>query len=272
MKTVLIAGGTGGIGMEISRQLAKEGYRLILLGRDQEKGREAIASLSNSAEKPSFHSVDLSTHEGVITAAEIVRNETDTLDAIVHASGVLLFDDVRTKDGLNLYFAVSYLSRYHLTQLLLPELKKSERGRVIMMTAKAELDGKIDFKAFPKYEAFNFKRQTAQIHIANLHYAQRLAQAEPGLLAGVVNAGAASTGIMRDAPLYMRVMAKIVGPLFFNTVEVSAFNVVQAVLQDTWSTATYWPKPGDFEQSVHIEMDSVATVQVAEISQQLTDV
>lgn len=273
MKTILVAGGTGGIGLEISRQLVGNDYRVILLGRDEAKGREAIASLGVGAEKSLFHSVDLSTHDGVAAAAKIVLRETDTLDAIVHASGVLLMNDVRTKDGLNQYFAVNYLSRYHLTQRLLPALRKSEHGRVIMMTAKAELDGKIDFDAFPEYEAFNFSRQTAQIHIANLHYAHRLAKTEPRLLAGAINAGAANTGILRKAPTYMRVMARLIGPLFFfNSVEDSAHNVVRASIDYSWPTATYWPKPGDFEQREHINMDIEDTRRVAEISQQLTGV
>lgn len=271
MKTILVVGGTGGIGMEISRQLVNDDCRVILLGRDKAKGLEVISSLGDGVVKPSFHSVDLSTHEGVISAAELVLSETNTLDAIVHASGVLLMDNVRTKNGLNLYFAVNYLSRYHLTQLLLPALRKSERGRVIMMTAKADLDGEIDFDAFPKYSEFKFSSQTAQIHIANLHYAQHLEKVEPGLLAGVINAGAASTGILRDAPAYMRIMARILGPLFFfNSVEDSAHNVVQAALSNEWPTATYWNKPGEFEERFHIEMDSEATRRVVEISQQLT--
>src|SRR5262249_13436736 len=139
----------------------------------------------------------LSTHAGVREAAQRVLSENDHFDAILHMAGVLISKDIRTSDGLNLYFAVNYLSRYHLTQLLLPTLRRAERGRVVMMTAKVDLSTKVDLQLFPQFESFDFRRMNDQIAIGNHHYAAHLKRIEPGVLAGVVNAGAAKTNILR---------------------------------------------------------------------------
>src|SRR5262249_36458450 len=113
--------------------------------------------------------------------------ENDHFDAILHTAGVFASQDIRTADRLNLYFAVNYLSRYHLTQLLLPALRRAERGRVVMMTAKVDLSTKADLRLFPRFEPFDFGRMNDQIAIGNHHYAAYLARSEPGLLTGVPN-------------------------------------------------------------------------------------
>ena len=42
VKTVVITGGTSGIGLAAACELAERNYRLILIARDQERGRAAI--------------------------------------------------------------------------------------------------------------------------------------------------------------------------------------------------------------------------------------
>ncbi|MFJ8025310.1 SDR family NAD(P)-dependent oxidoreductase [Streptomyces sp. NPDC096311] len=88
-----------------------------------------MASLGDASDRVSFHAVDLSTHDGVRDAAARVLAEHDRIDAIPHSTGVMVFKDVRTADGLHPFFAVNYLSRYRLTQLLLPALRNAERGQ-----------------------------------------------------------------------------------------------------------------------------------------------
>lgn len=272
MSTVVISGGTGGIGLEISKRLAPYVARMIILGRDERKGRKAVASIGADGGKATFLPVEISTHAGCATAAERILGETDRIDALVHASGALATSDLRTADGLNLVFAVNYLSRYHLTQRLLPALRAAERARVVMMTAKVDLSTEIDFDQFPMFKPFSFFRQTDQIGIANLHYAAHLGAIDPGILAGAVNAGAAETGILRQAPWYMRIMGKIVGPFIYNSVQESAHNVVLAASANDWFKPTYWQKPGNYRNRQPIALDRAMTQRVTEISRQLTGV
>jgi NAD(P)-dependent dehydrogenase (short-subunit alcohol dehydrogenase family) len=270
MDTVLITGGNSGIGLQSAREVLDRGHRVVILGRDQRKGEEALASFGDAVNRASFVAVDLSTHAGVRQAAERVLAENERLDAILHAAGVVITKDIRTADGLNLYFATNYLSRYHLTQLLLPALHRAERGRIIMMTPKVNLSTKVDLQLFPMFEPFSVWRLNGQIAIGNHHYAAHLAGSEPGLLAGVVNAGAAKTGILRQTPWYMRAVASLVLPFVYNPVEESAHNAVQACLRDDWPTGSYWEKPGDFERRTPIVLDENTTRRIAEVSREIT--
>ncbi|MET8536952.1 SDR family NAD(P)-dependent oxidoreductase [Streptomyces sp. NPDC005065] len=270
MKTILIAGGNSGIGLQAARDLLADGHQLILLGRDPRKGEAALASLGTATDRASFLAADLSTHGGVRDAAQRVLDQHDRIDALVHTTGVFTSQESRTTDGLHPFFAVNYLSRYHLTQLLLPVLRQAGRPVVVMMTAAVPPTDDADFARFPEFAPFDFGRDRKPIQLANHHYAAHLARAEPGLATAVVNAGAAKTDILRIAPWYMRAGAKILGPVLFDSVETSAHNVVEATRRNDWLTPLYWGKPGRFEQHTPITLDTTTTQQLMDTSHTLT--
>ncbi|MEU8568140.1 SDR family NAD(P)-dependent oxidoreductase [Streptomyces pathocidini] len=270
MKTILIAGGNSGIGLQAARDLIADGHRLVLLGRDQRKGKAALASFGTAADRASFLAADLSTHDGVRDAADRILAQHERIDVLVHTTGVLAIQESRTADGLHPFFAVNYLSRYHLTQLLLPALRRAGRPVVLMMTAAIEPTDDADFGRFPRFGDFSFGRDRKPVQLANHHYAAHLTRTEPGLAAGVLNAGAAKTDIMRAAPWYMRAGAKVMGPLVFDSVETAAHNVVEAVRREDWQGPLYWGKPGKSEQHAPIGLSAATTQQLMDTSHTLT--
>lgn len=273
MKTILIAGGNSGIGLQAAREFLQRGHKVVLLGRSKHKGKEALASFGKAAERASFFSVDLSTHAGVRDAAKRILAENDHFDVILHSTGVFMPNkDIRTSNNLNMIFAVNYLSRYHLTQLLLPALLKSKQGHVVMMIPKISPTTKIEVESFPELLPFSDKRFGDQISACNHHYAVHLAKKYPGLIAGVVNAGWVKTDILRETPRFMRVMAKIMTPLFFDSIEEAAHNPVEACLRDDLPAATYWEKPGKFDSQTPIVVDNPTTHGIITFSQKITGV
>ncbi|MFF5277223.1 SDR family NAD(P)-dependent oxidoreductase [Streptomyces sp. NPDC000133] len=270
MKTIVIAGGNSGIGRQAARTLLADGHRLVLLGRDPHKGEAALASYGGDADRASFLAADLSTHDGVRDAARRLLDQHESIDALVHTTGVLTTTESRTADGLHPFFAVNYLSRYHLTQLLLPALRHIARPIVVMMTAAIPPVDGADYTRFPDFASFDFAHDRKPVQLANHHYAAHLTRTEPGLAAAVVNAGAAKTDILRDAPWYMRAGARVLGPLVFDSVETCARNVVEAVRQDDWTTPGYWGKPGRFEQHTPITLDATVTQRLVDTSRTLT--
>ncbi|AXG81241.1 SDR family NAD(P)-dependent oxidoreductase [Streptomyces paludis] len=270
MKTILIAGGNSGIGLQAARDLLADGNRLVLMGRDPRKGQAALASFGTSRERAAFLAADLSTHDGVRGAAQRVLDQYDRIDALVHSTGVFTAQESRTADGLHPFFAVNYLSRYHLTQLLLPALRRAGRPVVVMMTAAVPPADDADFARFPEFAPFDFGHDRKPIQLANHHYAAHLTRTESGLAAGVVNAGAVRTDILRIAPWYMRAGARVLGPVLFDSAETSAHNVVEATRRDDWQSPHYWGKPGRFEQRTPIALNPTTTQRLMDTSHTLT--
>jgi NAD(P)-dependent dehydrogenase (short-subunit alcohol dehydrogenase family) len=268
MKNILIAGGNSGIGLESARQLTMLGHQVVLLGRDAQKGEAALAELKNNPSKAEFFAADLSTLAGVRTAADALIAAHEKFDVLLHTSGVLMFEDKRTADGLHPFFAVNYLSRYHLTQLLLPLLRKSDSPRVIMLSSHIPLDTQIDFNQFPKFEPFEFQKMTVAIQFGNHHYAAYLRDNQPGILSAVVNAGLAETGIWREFPSEVR--EKMLASRKANSIPESAKIPVALCVNDGWESGSYWGKVGNPNEFISLQLDTQTTQRVISVCRDLT--
>mgnify|MGYP001184883703 CR=1 FL=1 len=268
MKKILIAGGNSGIGLESARQLTALGHQVVLLGRDAQKGGAALAEIKDNSGKAEFLTADLSTHAGVRVAAESLLAAHEKFDVLLHTSGVLMFEDVRTADGLHPFFAVNYLSRYHLTQLLLPLLRKSDSPRVIMLSSHVPLDTQIDFDQFPKFAPFEFQKMTAAIQFCNHHYAVYLRDNQPGIFSAVVNAGLADTAIWREFPSEVR--EKMLASRPANSIPESAKIPVTLCLNDDWKSGSYWGKVGNPDEFISLQLDTQTTERLISICCDLT--
>jgi len=246
----------------------------VLLGRSAAKGEAAKASLA--AQGPGtaeFLAVDLSTHAGVRAAAEAIAKAHPKLDGLLLGQGVLMMRDERTADGLHPILAVNYLSRYHLTQLLLPQLKAAEKPTVVLLVAGVPVDSKIDFNLFPKFEGgFPGMSKLSSIQIANYHYVKHLAVTQPWLRAAVVNVGLVSTDIMRDMPALVRLVIPVVALFTTIPVERSAANPVWLLTHADWPSGEYWPKPGKTELHVDPPFDPAVTDRVVASSRDLAGI
>ena len=271
MKKIIIVGGNSGIGLESAHQLTTIGHHVILMGRSKQKGEAALERLKTNSGKSEFIQVDISTHEGVRAAASKLLSAHKEFDILLHTSGVLIMNDMRTTDGLHPLFSVNYLSRYHLTQLLLPVLQRSAFGRVIMLTSKFPLDTRIDFNMFPTFSPYNFRQMTAQIQIGNQHYAAHLRDSKSGILAATVNAGVVKTAIWRKTPWYVKIFTTILSPFMFNSVAQSAEIPVWLCTNNHWKSGSHWGKPGREKAVSLLKMDTQQTKQVISISHSLTE-
>jgi len=268
MKTIVISGGNSGIGLEAARQLTAAGHRVVLLGRDADKGRRAVESLG-AGDRARFQAADLATHAGVRAAAERLLADEPRIDALLLGAGVLTTADKRTADDLHVVFATNYLSRYHLAQRLLPSLREA-KGAIVLLVAGVSLKATIDFATFPRFKPFPGLRALMAVQIANYHYVQHLAKAAPEVRAAAVNVGLVKTEIMRDMPAFMRAMFTLLGPLVTIPVEKAAANAVALCTSDGWPSGIYLPKPGKRDVVTSLALDLAVTDRVITASRELT--
>jgi NAD(P)-dependent dehydrogenase (short-subunit alcohol dehydrogenase family) len=149
-QTILITGATDGHGRALASQLAARGARLILHGRDDERGAttlEEIRERTGNGEL-TFLRADLASLDEVRALAERVLEDNERLDALVNNAGIgtnLPGEGGRleSRDGYELRFAVNYLSGYLLTRLLVPLLVESAPARIVNISSAGQAP--IDF-------------------------------------------------------------------------------------------------------------------------------
>lgn len=135
-RTIIITGGTGGIGYQSALGIAKTGAQVIITGRNQERGEMAKQRIIEETNNDNITLVigDVSSIAGINSLADSILQKVDHIDVLVNNAGYLGSEHQKNDDGLEMHFAVNVLAPYRLTKALLPALKASEEARVLNVT------------------------------------------------------------------------------------------------------------------------------------------
>ena len=132
-KTLLITGGTSGIGLELVRALATNN-RVIIISR---KG-ELPADLSGMEQVRLYHT-DLSSKTALESVVDQIQREYTTLDILINNAAMQLTPEFTSNqfnyDGIQTEVNLNFTAVCHLTYLFLPLLMRSERGMVVNMNS-----------------------------------------------------------------------------------------------------------------------------------------
>ncbi|XP_022129879.2 retinol dehydrogenase 13-like [Pieris rapae] len=145
-KTVVITGGSSGIGFETAKHIAHKGAKVIIASRNETKLIRARNRIQQVTKNPniSYKLLDLASLKSVRNFASNIQNE-DKLDVLINNAGAVGLSDRLTEDGLNLTMQVNYFGSFLLTYLLLPLLTKSAPSRIINSSASSMYIGHLDF-------------------------------------------------------------------------------------------------------------------------------
>ena len=86
-KTALVTGGSSGLGLALAQNLAKQGYNIVIVARNQEKINQAVASITSMGVMAKGISCDITNEAGLIEAAAQVKAEFTNIDYLVLNAG-----------------------------------------------------------------------------------------------------------------------------------------------------------------------------------------
>jgi NAD(P)-dependent dehydrogenase (short-subunit alcohol dehydrogenase family) len=135
-RTIVITGATGGIGYQSALGIANTGARVIITGRNQERGEAARQRIAEESGNGNVELVlgDVSSMAGVDALAKGLLERLDHIDVLVNNAGYLGSEKTLSDDGLEMHFAVNVLAPRRLTLALLPALKAAANPRVLNVT------------------------------------------------------------------------------------------------------------------------------------------
>ena len=88
-KTVLVTGSTDGVGRLVARQLADQGARVLIHGRDRTRGEQLLKEIRTAEHgSAAFLPADFSSLAEVRRLADTVRQECDRLDILINNAGI----------------------------------------------------------------------------------------------------------------------------------------------------------------------------------------
>ena len=87
-KIALVTGANRGLGKEVCRQLAEQGYRVILTSRSEDKGRAALADIAQEGFDITYHQLDVNNVQSIATIKEWIISTYGRLDVLVNNAGI----------------------------------------------------------------------------------------------------------------------------------------------------------------------------------------
>ena len=196
-KTVLVTGGTSGIGKATAVAMAAMGADVVVTGRDPERGGRAVEEIRAESTGGSVELIlaDLAVQSEVRRLAEDFRERHDRLDVLVNNAGLVQSTRTETPDGIETTLAVNHLAPFLLTNLLLDLLKKSAPSRVVTVSSEAQRWGSMDFDDLQSRRRYSGFPVYGMTKLANIMFTYELAERleGSGVTATCVHPGAVNT-------------------------------------------------------------------------------
>ncbi len=136
-KLVVITGATSGIGYHTARKYAAMGATLLTINRNAQKSEALCRSLEQEfGITCTYLLADLSRLADAHRVGHTLAALDTPIDVLIHNAGIYLSHKELSADGIELTFAVNYLSAFVINMLLLNKLKAEQRARVILVSSE----------------------------------------------------------------------------------------------------------------------------------------
>jgi retinol dehydrogenase-14 len=202
-KTVLVTGGTGGIGRATALGLAMLGAHLAITGRDCARAEAAAGEIrAAGGAGVDVFVADMSSQSEVRRLATEVVDRLPRLDVLVNNVGGYWHTRHVTADGLERTFAVNHLAPFLLTNLLLDRLRHSAPSRVVTVSSNAQALGQLRFADLQGESSYSGARAYNQSKLINVMFTYELARRlrGSGVSATVLHPGVVRTAFGAEDP------------------------------------------------------------------------
>jgi NAD(P)-dependent dehydrogenase (short-subunit alcohol dehydrogenase family) len=140
-KVALVTGANRGIGKELCRQLAKEGYTVILTSRSTEQGLAAAQDLAIVSDNIFVHQLDVADQQSVDALSDFVDREFGRLDILINNAGINYdtWNRAETADLVECHqtMEVNLFGAWRMAQAFLPLMRKQRYGRIVNVSSGA---------------------------------------------------------------------------------------------------------------------------------------
>jgi NAD(P)-dependent dehydrogenase (short-subunit alcohol dehydrogenase family) len=200
-RTVVITGGTAGIGLVAAELLATAGARVVLVGRDRRHGEAALARVPGAA----LHYADLALM-GEVRRLAATLAELPRIDVLVLNAGAIFAWREVTREGLERTFALNHMHGFLLANLLLGKLKESAPARILFVASEAHRGAYLDLddlQSVRRYSAWPVYRRSKLCNILVTRELARRAEGS-GITVNAVHPGFVASGFGDRNPFPFR--------------------------------------------------------------------
>jgi NAD(P)-dependent dehydrogenase (short-subunit alcohol dehydrogenase family) len=216
-KSALVTGANKGIGREVARRLAAEGFSVWLGARDAERGTRAASDLRSEGLDVRWVEIDVTRDESVAAAVRSVSRQSSHLDVLVNNAGIAVNYDCPPSEqviaDIEATYAVNVFGAIRVTQAFLPLLLAAPSARIVMVSSYSASLGRAVDRASPSYSVnmLGYGSSKAALNAVTVSFAKELATrgvlvnaAAPGYTATDLNAHRGHRTVQQAAGIVVR--------------------------------------------------------------------
>jgi retinol dehydrogenase-12 len=205
-RSFFVTGANSGIGRAMVEALAARGAAVVLAARSEERTRLVLDGIRarHAGIDAQFVLIDVSDLGSVRRAAEQFLATGHPLDVLVNNAGIA-GTRALSRDGFDLTYATNHIGPFLLTNLLLPRVRESRRGRIVNVSSIAQMRVKqidwsvLERRTVPKRSGF---ADYAVTKLMNVLHAKELARrmGESSVTTYALHPGAVASNVWRSLP------------------------------------------------------------------------
>jgi NAD(P)-dependent dehydrogenase (short-subunit alcohol dehydrogenase family) len=268
--TVLLTGGTRGLGKATATQLTQAGATVVMVARDPDLGSAAADEIRSLSPKGAVDVLvgDLSKMNDVRRIAADVSAKHPRLSLLINNAGVSKFTREVTVDGLETTFATNHLAPFLLSNLLIDVLAPNAPARIVNITSEQHRwvraipwDDLQSESRFQPIEVYSLSK------LYNILFTLELARRakSKGVAVNCMSPGFLRTGLGREATGFFRLFLQLSRP-FQKPATVGAAAVIR--VSESHETGRYFKGALPAEPSA-LARDATAAARLWEISSDL---
>jgi NAD(P)-dependent dehydrogenase (short-subunit alcohol dehydrogenase family) len=154
-KSVLITGGSRGLGLAIARKIVAEGGRVALLARDKDELARACAQLRDLGGEAFAVPCDLLDRGQSLGAIETVVDHFGDLDVLINNAGTIEvgpLENMRRHD-FEKSMQIHFWAPFNLIEQIVPRMRRAGGGRIVNISS---IGGKVAVPHLASYSASKF--------------------------------------------------------------------------------------------------------------------
>ena len=213
---MLVTGATAGIGRVTARELARQGARVVIMGRSEAKCQATVDDIRRDThnEHVDYLLADLSVLADTRAVTAQFKQRYDRLDVLVNNVGSIFMAFGETTEGIERTFALNHLSGYFLlTTELLDLLRASAPARVVSVSSTAHTGAQLDFDNLEMRGGYSM-RQYSNTKLMNLLFTNELSRRldGTGITVNALHPGfvASNFGVTNNTGSWIRPVWKLV--------------------------------------------------------------
>jgi NAD(P)-dependent dehydrogenase (short-subunit alcohol dehydrogenase family) len=177
-KTVVITGGTSGIGEVAALELAQMGARIVLVGRDKPRAQTTLARLRERGPglAHTVHYADLTRLAEMKRVAAQIAGAEPRIDVLINNAGAMFAARRVTEDGLERTFALNHMAYFVVTAGLRERLTASAGARIVNTASDAHRGAMLDFDNLQSEKGFGAMQAYGRSKLCNILFTRELAR------------------------------------------------------------------------------------------------